>query len=333
MRPNSRLRLGTSKSPNCKNGTAMSQPRHIIGIDIAKEKFDYHRLKEAKGGTLPYDQAESFVESIKNDPPELVIMEHTGGYERVLATLLDAAGIPLAIVNPRQVRDYAKARNILAKTDAIDARVIAQFAVGAEITPRPLPDTAQRELQTQVARRRQLVQMQTSEKNRQQQATSSVVRASVDRVLEFLERELQDLQDKMDAYINDDATWRARETLLKTIPGVGPQTARSLTAFLPELGTLNRQAIASLAGLAPRNRDSGQWRGARSIGGGRREVRASLYMSCLTAIRHNMVIKRHYEHLVSQGKKRMVAMVACMRKLLVIMNTMVKNETIFRKTA
>ena len=306
----------------------MSEKR-IIGIDIAKHKADFYDLQQQKHQTLEAKHYAAWVEQIAKEKPDLVVMEATGGYERVLAGLLAAAGIPLAVVNPRQVRDFAKATNQLAKTDAIDARVIALFAEAAKIEAKSLVNEATQALRDLMERRRQLVAMRVAESNREAQATHPRVKKDITFMLRTLDKQLAKLDDDLDRDIHNSPVWREAEDLLSSVPGVGAITARTLLSEMPELGTLNRQEVGSLAGLAPFNRDSGQYRGQRRIRGGRGNVRRALYMACVSAIRFNPLIKAFYERLRRSGKSAKVSLTACMRKLLVLLNSLLKNKTPF----
>jgi transposase len=256
----------------------------------------------------------------------LIVLEATGGLERRVVRELVAAGLPVVVVNPFQVRNFAKALGRMAKTDAIDAEVLAEFARAVQPQQRPIPDEKAAELQEKLARRRQLVQLQTAEKNRLGQAHGKPVRRSIEAVLRVLERQLEQIDEDIDQTIQQSPVWRAKEELLLSVCGVGAQTARTLVANLPELGACSRQEIAYLAGLAPLHRESGKFRGKRSIWGGRGHVRQALYMATLTASRYNPTIRDHYRHLLAQGKLKKVALVACMRKLLVILNAMLRDS-------
>jgi transposase len=307
----------------------MSDDLLVIGIDIAKNSLDVASTPQGPRTSVPNNSTgwQMLLKQLPKPGHCLVVVEATGGYERTLVTELLAAGHQVAVVNPRQVRDYAKALGILAKTDRIDAAVIARF--GQQVRPRPLAETReqQAELDDLVARRRQLVELRVSEKNRQAQATSKTVRKSVQIVLDGLSKELARIDKAILALVQSDDEWKSRLEQLQTVPGVGPVTAVTLLADLPELGRLSRRQIASLVGLAPFNRDSGAFKGKRTIWGGRVSVRNMLYMAALTARRKNPVFRAFADRLAAQGKKAKVILTACMRKLLVILNTMVKNNT------
>ena len=270
-----------------------------------------------------------WVDSLAQDKPDLVLMEATGGCERVLAGLLAAAGIPLAVVNPRQVRDYAKAINQLAKTDKIDARIIALFAEATHVEAKPLSDSATQALRDLMERRRQLVTMRVAESNREYQAAHPRVKKDIASMLKFIDKQLAKLDDDLDGEIKNSPAWREAEDLLASVPGVGKITARTLLSEMPELGRLNRQKISSLAGLAPFNCDSGMYRGQRRIRGGRGQILRVLCMACVSAIKHNPLISRIYHRLRESGKAAKVALTACMRKMLLLLNSILKNKTPF----
>jgi len=262
--------------------------------------------------------------------PALVVMEATGGLELPVATALAAAGLPLAVVNPRQVRDFAKATGRLAKTDTLDARVLAHFAEAVRPEPRPLPDDQLRELSALVARRRQIVNMITAEKNRLGSARSKSIRDRIKAHIEWLQQEVADVDDQLGRSIRQTPIWRENDQILQSVPGVGPILSLTLLADLPELGHLDRKKIAALVGVAPLNRDSGIWRGRRAIWGGRAQIRSVLYMSTLSAKRFNPVIREFYERLLAAGKLKKVALTACMHKLLIILNAMMKNRSLWQ---
>jgi transposase len=256
-------------------------------------------------------------------------LESTGGYQVRIAAELTACGISVAVVNPRQVRDFARATGQLAKTDALDAAIIARFARDVRPHPRPLPNDAELAIKALVTRRSQLVVMRTAELNRLHQNPPKRVVASLKQSIAFLDRQIESLDRQIDDQIKQSPIWREKEDLLKSVPGVGPQTARTLITQLPELGQLSRREIASLVGVAPLNRDSGTYRGRRIIAGGRSQVRAALYMAALAARRCNHRIRSFYLRLRAAGKPGKVALTACMRKLLTILNTMLKTRTRF----
>ncbi len=257
--------------------------------------------------------------------PRGVVLEATGGFEMLVASELELAGLPVSLVNPRQVRNFALATGQLAKTDAIDAQVLAQFAEAVKPPVRPLPDEETQELRALVDRRLQLLEMLTSERNRLRQA-SKRVHPLVQEHIRWLKQQIEDLDKDISGLIRSSPLWRAEEDLLRSVPGVGPVLSSMLLTHLPELGSLNRGQVAALVGVAPMNRDSGRYRGKRSIWGGRTAIRAPLYMAALAATRHNPVIKAFYHRLRAAGKPAKVALTACMRKLLLILNSMLRRR-------
>ncbi len=306
----------------------MSTVPIFVGIDIAKDRLDVAVRPTGDRWAVPNDNAgiTTVVTRLRALRPALVVLEATGGLEIPLTGALAAAGLPVVVVNPRQVRDFAKATGKLAKTDALDAAVLAQFAEAVRPALRPLPDAATQALGALLARRRQLIEMRTAEQNRLGSAPPPV-RTRIRAHLTWLERELAHLDEELGRAIRESPVWREREDLLQSTPGVGPVLARTLLASLPELGTLNRKQIAALVGVAPLNRDSGTLRGRRTVWGGRGPVRAALYMSALVATRWNPVIRTFYQRLCAAGKAKKVALTACMHKLLLILNAMVKTGT------
>lgn len=306
----------------------MSTPSLFVGIDVAKAECVV--AVRPTGGTWTTPQTEAgwaaLAARLQALAPTLVLCEATGGLELPLASVLAAAGLPLAIVNPRQVRDFAKAKGLLAKTDALDAAVLAHFAEAIRPLPRPVPDGMTQALAALVTRRRQLVEMATAEENRLGSAPAAL-RARLQAHLRWLRRELATLDRDLDTTIRTHPGWRVQDDLLQSAPGVGPILSATLLGSLPELGALSRGAIAALVGVAPWNRDSGRRRGPRRCWGGRADVRAVLYMATLTAVQWNPVIRACYQRLLAAGKLKKVALVACMRKLLTILNAMVKTQT------
>ena len=299
----------------------------FVGIDVAKAALDVAVSPTAERWTLAYTEREvaGLVPRLTALDPALVVLEATGGLEGPLAGALAAAGLPVVVVNPRQVRDFAKATGRLAKTDALDAAVLAHFAAVVRPTPRPLPDAATQSLAALVTRRRQLVEMLTAERNRLGSAPR-VLRAEIQAHITWLKRRLGRLDADLHQAIRTSPAWRVQDDLLQSVPGVGPVLAVTLLASLPELGTLNRKAIAALVGVAPLNRDSGTRQGRRMVWGGRAAVRAVLYMGTLVAVRHNPVLRAFYQRLRAVGKLPKVALTACMRKLLTILNAMLKHQ-------
>jgi transposase len=255
-----------------------------------------------------------------------VVLEATGGFEITVAAAVGSTGLPLAVVNPRQIRDFARATGKLAKTDALDAAAIAHFAQAVHPEPRPLPEAQARELGELVARRRQVIEMMVAERNRGRYLQSARLKKRIERHLTTLQKELTEIETDLDDSIRGTPIWRENEDLLKSVPGIGNATARTLLADLPELGRLSRKQIAALVGVAPFNRDSGTWRGKRTIWGGRVNVRTALYMAALTASRWNPVIAAFYRHLRNLGKPPKVALTACMRKLLVMLNAILRDR-------
>ena len=306
----------------------MNSAEVYVGIDVAKDWLDVAQRPGGEAWRVSSDETgiATLVKRLKGLGPALVLLEATGGLEIPAVAALAAAGLPAVVVNPRQVREFARATGRLAKTDAIDAQVLAQFGEAVQPEVRPLPDTATRELAGLVARRRQLIEMLTAEKNRLR-LTTKKVRPNIEAHIRWLERELLDLEDGLGDVIRSSPVWTERDNLLRSVPGVGPVLSSVLLADLPELGRLNRKEIAALAGVAPLNRDSGQFRGRRTVWGGRSQVRATLYMAALVAARFNPVIRAFYQRLQAAGKPKKVALTACMRKLLTMLNAMARDQT------
>jgi len=305
----------------------MSNSESFVGIDVAKSWLD---VGWSIGTTLRIDYSEEavagLIERMRNDPPTLIVMEATGGLETEIASALVAAGFPVAVVNPRQVRDYAKACGRLAKTDRIDALVLAAFAAAIRPQVRALPDEDTRALGDLLARRRQLIEMRVQEKLRLQRA-SAVQRTSLREHIAWLDERIARLDIDLTHALRTSPVWHDKDDLLKAIPGVGSLTRATMLALLPELGSLTRRQIAALVGVAPFNRDSGKHQGQRVIWGGRAQVRRTLYMAAVSAMRCNPVIRVFYLHLRAHGKPAKVALTACMRKLLTIMNAMLKHHS------
>ena len=305
-----------------------SDQKVYVGIDVSKDWLDVavRPSGEAWQETQDEDGISSLVKCLTKLRPELIVMEASGGAERLAATALGAGQLPVAVVNARQVRDFARSQGILAKTDRLDAAVIAHFGEVSRVVAKPLMPEEARELEALVARRRQLVQMRTAELNRRHQAME-VVRRRIDRVIAILEEGLADIDTDLTSRLRQSPLWRERENLLRSVPGVGPNLTLCLLAELPELGTLNRRQIAALVGVAPLSRDSGRSHGVRTCWGGRANVRAAMYMPTLVAVRHNEVLRKFYKRLLALGKPKKVALTACMRKLLTILNAMLKHRT------
>lgn len=298
----------------------------FIGIDVAKDKLDVSIDNSVRQWPNTPEGHQQLVQELKSLSIDGIILEATGGYERAIVGELGAAALPVAVVNPRQVRDFAKATGKLAKTDEIDARVLAEFGRVVQPRFRRIPSKKLVCLQQQLARRRQLMGMLTSEKNRFQQSDDKLVQQTIQAVMNTLQQQLDKLDDDLQETIQQTPAWRAKDDLLKSVPGIGPNTSRALLVELPELGSCTRQEIAALVGVAPINRDSGKLRGIRTTWGGRATVRTALYMATLSAVRHNPKIKPFYQRLVASGKRAKVALIACMRKLLCILNAMLREQ-------
>jgi transposase len=300
----------------------------FVGIDVSKKQLDVAARPSGESWSVGNDEAGvvGLIERLVKEPIEAVVMEATGGYESLVSTHIAAAGLPMAVVNPRQVRAFARATGRLAKTDRIDAEVLAQFAEAVRPAVRPLKDEATKELDALVTRRRQLVSMLTTEKNRLQDV-SKALRRDLKAHIQWLERRIRDTDNRLKLRVKDSEVWRVNDDLLRSVPGVGRVSAFTLMANLPELGTLSRRQIAALVGVAPFNRDSGTLRGTRAVWGGRSQVRAVLYMAAVSAMRCNPVIGAFYRRLISAGKPTKVALTACMRKLLIILNAIVRTQT------
>lgn len=304
----------------------------FVGIDVAKAELVVSVLPGAEQFTVENDEAgvRALVQRIAASRPQLIVLEATGGYELLAVAALAAAALPVVVVNPRQVRDFAKATGQLAKTDRIDADILARFADVVRAEVRLIPDAAAHELDALLTRRRQLLEMLQAERNRVGQVFGTgkkQVRKSLKAHITFLERELRSTDTDLGEMVRQSPVWRERDELLRSVPGVGPVLSRTLLADLPELGRLSRRAIAKLVGVAPLSRDSGTMRGRRFVQGGRAAVRGVLYMAALVATRRNTVIREFYLRLVEAGKPKKLALVACMRKLLTILNTMVRTNT------
>lgn len=310
-----------------------NQPHHtFVGIDIAKRHLDVANNDTNDVHRFAYHEEglRSLKKYLRQRKPQRVVMEATGGLERRLLHDLIHAGFDVAIVNPRQIRDYARAFNKLAKTDAIDARMIASFAAVVQPKSQELPEKTEEKLQSLITRRRQAIANRVRESNRLERTHDSEVRAMIEDAVAFYTKQLEVLNAQIENIIASNEPLRHRAELLRSTPGIGPAAAAALVAELPELGRLNRQEIAKLVGVAPLNRDSGQMRGKRTIAGGRTTVRNALYMPTIVATRFNATIRMYYQRLLAQGKQRMVALVAAMRKLLVILNIMIRDDQPWR---
>jgi transposase len=297
------------------SSTTPSATSVFVGIDVSKDRLDLHLRPSGRAFAVPRDGPglERLAAELRALAPALVVLEATGGFEITVAAALAGAGLPLVVVNPRQIRDFARATGRLAKTDRLDAEAIALFAERVRPKPRPVPSEDAQALAELVARRRQ--------------ARSPKVRRTIDATLALLQVQLTALDGDIDAAVRGCPAWREAEDLLKSVPGVGHVTARTLLAELPELGRLDRRAIAALVGVAPVNRDSGQMRGHRAIAGGRTAVRNLLYMTALAAIRWNPVIKEHYRQMTERGRPKKVAIIACLRRLLGMLNAILKSKS------
>lgn len=300
----------------------------FIGIDVSKATLDVavHPNREQWQEENDARGIEELVQRLKTIAPELIVLEATGGYENAVVASLGAAGLPVGVVNPRQVRDFAKATGRLAKTDRIDAGILALFAERVRPELRELPTEAAQELEALLSRRRQILEMAQAERNRLEHARGAVKKDLAEHI-RYLEKRLAKVDEETAERIRESPLWRAREDLLRSVPGVGPVVSRTLIAELPELGQLTRREIAALVGVAPISRDSGKTRGKRIVWGGRASVRAALYMGALVGVRRNSTIRTFYQRLRAAGKPAKVALTACMRKLLTILNAMLKHHS------
>lgn len=300
----------------------------FIGIDVSKDRLDIAVLPSGEAFATSRDAAglDDLLARLRPLAPELVALEATGGFETVVAATLGAAGLAVAVINPAQVRAFGTALGQRAKSDPIDARLIARFAATTRPEARPLPDEATARLADLVSRRRQIIAMMVAERQRLKRFTERRLQNSITRLLEALQRELSEVEAGIDDDIRRSPAWREKEDLLASVPGVGPTIARTLIAEMPELGSLDRRQIAALAGLAPWTRQSGQWKGRSFIGGGRASVRAALHMGAVTASRHNPALKAFRERLLAAGKAKKVALVAVARKLLTILNAILRDK-------
>jgi transposase len=299
-----------------------------VGIDVAKNRLDV--CIRPNGEAFAVDRSgagiEALMERLRKLTPRIIAVEATGGFETVVVASLAAAGLPVVVVNPAQVRAFAQALGKRAKTDPIDAAVIAHFVEATKAEPRPLPDQMTCLLADLVARRRQIVEMMAAEGQRERRITDKRLRKSIARLRKAMERELAELDDEIDDHIRRSSVWAEKEDLLASVPGIGPIIARTLIAELPELGSLDRRSIVALAGLAPWTRQSGQWRGKSFIGGGRKSVRNALFIAAMVASRHNPTLKLFRDRLVGAGKPKLVALVAVARKLLTILNAILRDK-------
>lgn len=326
-------------NPNSRQGRAASPFRQgwdqmdkaasgvFVGIDVSKNRLDAHALPAAEAFSVGRDGVgiEALIRRLEVLAPALVAVEATGGFERLVVASLGAAGLPVVVVNPVQIRAFAQALGKRAKTDPIDAAVIARFALATKPAIRPLADAETRALADLIVRRRQIIHMIGAESQRQRRA-SGRMRRSIERLLGALRAELAEIDSEIDEAVRSSPSWRRAEDLLASVPGVGPATARTLIAELPELGSLDRRQAAALAGLAPFTRQSGQWRGKACIGGGRRTVRTALFIAALVAAHHNPTLKAFYDRLVAAGKPKKLALTAVARKLLAILNAIIRDQ-------
>ncbi len=304
-----------------------------VGIDVSKDRLDVHVLPQGDAFAVARDGkgVAELVERLSGLPLERVAVEATGGFETVVAAALAGAGLPLVIVNPAQVRHFAQAIGQRAKTDPVDALVIARFVEATKPELRPLADDATRLLADLVARRRQIIEMIVAERNRERRVEVKRIKKSIVRLIAALEKELAEIDAEIDTGVRGSPAWREKEDLLASVPGVGPVTARTLLAEMPELGALDKKKIASLAGLAPYARQSGQWKGKSMIAGGRKAVRSALFLAALSACRYNPILKTFRDRLVDAGKPKMVAIIAAARKLLVILNAILRDKQPWRE--
>ena len=309
----------------------MTEEPVCVGVDVAKNTLDVavSNSNEARQFSNDHKGITSAVRYITGVKPAKIILEATGHYELPMAASLQANRLPVVIINPRQVRDFARATGVLAKTDRIDARILALFGLQVNPEIRLLPDQKAREMGNLLARRRQLIEMLTAEHNRLLQANDSI-RPGIDIHIKWLEEAISAINDDLDHHIWNSPSWCEKDKLLKSVPGVGKVVSTTLLIELPELGMLNRRKIAALVGVAPLNRDSGTMHGKRTVWGGRAKLRAVLYMAALVGVRRNPVIASFYQRLLNAGKAKKVALVACMRKLLTILNAMIRSKTVWR---
>ena len=308
------------------------RPKISVGIDVSKSTLDIavHETGEVWSSNNDNIDGAALTTKLKQMKPTSIVLEATGGCVTLITAMLSAAGLPVIVVNPRQVRDFAKATGQLAKTDRLDCRILAHFAAAIDPPVRPIKSDETQHLEALLARRRQIVEMLVAEKNRLAQHRDRAVVKDLNAHIAWLERRLKSSDDELQRVLKGSPAWRERDERMRSVPGVGPVLSLTLLAQLPELGQLNRRQIAKLVGVAPFNWDSGQWRGSRHIWGGRAAVRSPLFMATLCAIRVNPTIKRFYRRLIAAGKAPKVAITACMRKLLTILNIMVKTQTSWR---
>ncbi len=307
----------------------------FVGIDVAKDHLDVCSLPAGSTARLPNDDTgfQALIDQFCQQPPTLIVLEATGGYQNALVAALATAGLPLVVANPRQVRRFAEAMGYLAKTDTIDARVLALFADKVRPAVRTLPTAEQAAVREFLERRRQLLHMRTAESNRLGMAQSKTIQRSIHKHIQWINRQLQTVEAELDKAIRSCPVWQVNDDLLQSAPGVGPQVSRTLLLELPELGQLSRTQISALVGVAPINHDSGRYRGQRHIRGGRATVRTALYMASVSASRYNPVLRTFYHRLVQAGKAKKVALIAVARKLLTILNSMIREQISWEQTA
>jgi len=307
----------------------MQKSKEYVGVDVSKESLDMVMYSTGEMCCVGNDEAGIAKATgwLKQVDPAIIVMEATGGMEVSLYVALQEANLPVAVINPRQIRDFARSMGILAKTDKVDAKVLARYAATIQPEVRPLPDEDAHKLRALVTRRRQLGEMIIAETNRARATRDKAMKERIHAHIEWLKRELANIDKDISQRIKENPLWRAKNKLLQSTPGVGPVLSATLIAELPELGVLNRKKIAALVGIAPLNRDSGKHRGERSIWGGRCKVRQSLYMAALSAARFNPAIQAFYQRLIASGKDKKVALTACMHKLITILNAMLKHNS------
>lgn len=300
----------------------------FVGIDVSKDRLDVHVAPAGEAFVVSRDGKglEELIERLRAYAPKLVAIEATGGFETIAAAALAGAGFPLVVVNPAQIRHFAQAVGKRAKTDPIDAAVIARFIETVQPQPRPIPDDEARVLAELVTRRRQIIEMLVAERQREKRASNPRVRKSLARHIRVLEKELPEVDGDIDTLMRGSPAWRDKEDLLVSVPGIGKTLARTLMAELPELGRLDRRSIASLAGLAPYTRQSGRWRGKSMISGGRTAARSALFLAALVASRRNPILAAFYQRLLLAGKPKMVALIAVARKMLTILNAILRDQ-------
>ncbi|WP_457571558.1 IS110 family RNA-guided transposase [Desulfovulcanus sp.] len=304
----------------------------FVGIDVSKNKLDIAFGKNTSPFTIPYNEKgiDSLIQKLLKCQIQLIVLESTGGLENKIFRQLQKRNFPVVVVNPRQIRDFAKATGQLAKTDSLDARIIAHFAEAIQPEVRPVLDEKAQQFKALIRRRKQIVKLISAEKNRLQQAPEILI-DDIKEHIHFLQKQLEKINSDIDKHLSSNDDWKDIQKLLQSVPGIGPVTSASIIVELPELGRLNRKKIAALTGVAPFNRDSGKFKGTKSVWGGRTDIRAILYMATLSAVRFNSVIKNFYLRLLNAGKKKKVAIVACMRKLIVILNALVRKRQAWDK--